>query len=51
MQINQISKTKLPYSGGLIQKADYNTKITQIESKILSISDILRLRLAPSQSK
>ena len=51
MQINQISKTKLHYTGGLVQKADYNAKITQIESKILSISDILRLGLVPSQSK
>ena len=50
IQINQISKTKLPYTGGLVQKADYNAKITQMESKILGISDILRLGLVPSQS-
>ena len=45
-QINQIQKKKLvmqtgiPNTSGLVKKRDYNAKITEIESKIHSISGL-----------
>ena len=35
---NQWYRQKIPNISGLVQKTDYNTKITEIESKILSIT-------------
>ena len=45
-QTNQIQKKKISDAdrnsdtSGLVKKTDYNGKITEIESKILSISDL-----------
>ena len=40
IQINRNQKTKIPDTNGLVEKIDYNTKITEIEGKIPDISNL-----------
>ena len=40
IQVNQNQKTKIPNTINLVKKSDYNTKISEIENKIPSISGL-----------
>ena len=40
MQINHNQKKKIPDTSNFVKKSDYNTKISEIESKISSISNL-----------
>ena len=35
-------ENKIPNSTGLIRKTDYDTKITEIESKMLYVNDLIK---------
>lgn len=35
-------ENKIPSSTGLIRKTDYDTKITEIESKMLYVNDLIK---------
>ena len=40
IQINQNQKKKIPDPSGLVKNNDCNTKITELENKILDISNL-----------